>query len=87
MKANPTELVVGEINVTTELKVADQYPESTKICFYLFSHTSSDSKGALGVLLAFYAYGPTIVGGLSSSILILNFCFVVGCKAEIFLEG
>ena len=31
-------------------------------------------------------HGPTINGGLSSVSVILNFCFVLGCKAEIFLR-
>ena len=39
----------------------------------------------LGHLFSLLCHGPTINGGLSSASLILNFCFVLGCKAEIFL--
>ena len=39
----------------------------------------------LGRLFSLLCHVPTINGGLSSASLILNFCFVLGCKAEIFL--
>ena len=39
----------------------------------------------LGHLFSLLCHGRTINGGLSSASLILNFCFVLGCKAEIFL--
>ena len=40
----------------------------------------------LGHFASLLCHGPTINGGLSSASLILNFCFVLGCKAEIFLQ-
>ena len=40
----------------------------------------------LGHLFGLLCHGPTINGGLSSASLILIFCFVLGCKAEVFLS-